>query len=169
MCREMQRQIPAREAYSMSKTVSGTRCHQSFVSMYPRRGSGTRNAAALCNDICTKILLGDSNTELDTLPKTVLAGSNNFEHGNYIACNVRPGMVHREHFKHPDEHNDAYVNFMNTILSWAQKSVLNPFQDILCIISAPEQQRHGSHQYILSSTTNYDGINALLPTFLNKL
>ncbi len=127
MCREMQRQIPAREAYSMSKTVSGTRCHQSFVSMYPRRGRGTGNAAALCNDICTKILLGDSNTELDTLPKTVLAGSNNFQHGNYIACNVRPGMVHREHFKHPDEHNDAYVNFMNTILSWAQKSVLNAF------------------------------------------
>ena len=85
MCREMQRQIPAREAYSMSKTVSGTCFHQSFVSMYPRRGRGTGNAAALSNDICTKILLGDSNTELDTLPKTVLAGSNNFQHGNYIA------------------------------------------------------------------------------------
>jgi len=70
-----------------------------------------------------------------------------------------------------EEHNDVYVKFMkqshNTTLSWPQdrrNQCWVPFQDILCVISAPELQGHGGLQYKLSST-DYDGINALLPTF----
>lgn len=73
-----------------------------------------------------------------------------------------------------EENNDVYVKFMkrsqNTALSWPQdrrNECWVPFQDILCTVSVPELQGHGGRQYKLSRT-DYDRINALLPTFLSR-
>ena len=87
---------------------------------------------------------------------------------------VWPRVVYWEHrkaFRVLSTRTCVYVKFMkrsqNTTLSWPQdrrNQCWVAFQDVICIISTPELQGHGGRQYKLSST-DYERINALLPTF----
>lgn len=155
--------------YSLSKTVSGTRSHHCFI---PTSEGSLEMRRLSADDVCSTVLLGEN--QESSFPNKSLPDSDDFQPGKYIACMYDQEWYIGNIVERSEENNDVYVKFMkrsqNTALSWPQdrrNECWVPFQDILCTVSVPELQGHGGRQYKLSPT-DYDRINALLPTFLSR-
>ena len=78
--------------------------------------------------------------------------------GHYITCMYDNEWYIGTVVECSEEENYVFVKFMkqtknSNALSWPQNTHNDcwiPFQDIICIIGAPEVQGHGGHQYRLA-------------------
>ena len=93
----------------------------------------------------------------------------------YIACTYDNEWYIGIIMGHSEEQNNVYVRFMtraknSNALSWSEDTRNEcwvPFQDNICVVSAPEMQGHGGRQYRL---TNKDvkNIQGKQPAFIKQ-
>ena len=106
-----------------------------------------------------KLLIGLGSDSKKTYFKQILYGLILFQPGKYVACiydqQWHIGII----IERCEEENDVYVKFMkqslSDVLSWPQNTndkCCIPFQDILCIIDAPEPQGHSGRNYKIASS-----------------
>ena len=159
--------------FSLSKTICGTRSHHSFVPM----SEGKLEMRRLSSDpdsLCSIVSIGDHAVKPSTSSDVQsLTDPNEYQPGQYIACTYDNEWYIGIIMGHSEEQNDVYVRFMtraknSNALSWSEDTRNEcwvPFQDIICVVSAPEMQGHGGRQNRL---TNKDvkNIQGKLPVFI---
>lgn len=144
--------------YSKCKTIPGTRSHHSFI---PRSDNVVEMRRISFDVEGRKILIGFGDNSENSLLRSNSVHTNIllFQPGKYVACiydqQWHIGIISER----CEEENDAYVRFMKRdprdVLSWPQNTndeCWIPFQDILCIVDAPEPQGHSGRNYKISSS-----------------
>ena len=126
------------------------------------------------DSLCSIVSIGDHAVKPSTSSDVQsLTDPNEYQPGQYIACTYDNEWYIGIIMGHSEEQNDVYVRFMtraknSNALSWSEDTHNEcwvPFQDIICVVSAPEMQGHGGRQYRL---TNKDvkNIQGKLPVFI---
>ena len=120
------------------------------------------------DSLCSIVSIGDHAVKPSTSSDVQsLTDPNEYQPGQYIACTYDNEWYIGIIMGHSEEQNDVYVGFMtraknSNALSWSEDTRNEcwvPFQDIICVVSAPEMQGHGGHQYRL---TNKDVKNIII-------
>lgn len=153
------------ERFASSKTIAGTRSHHSFI---PTDVGNIEMRRLSSDQHCDVVIINSVHAGVNN---QIVA--NECQPGCYIACTYDNewyiGMV----TERSDEENDVFVKFMkrartSNTLSWQQNTYNEcwiPFQDVLCIVSAPQLQGHGGRHYKLTNE-DFEIIQAKLPEFI---
>ena len=151
--------------YSLSKTITGTRSHHSFVPISKCQIQMRRLSVDILSD---NITIGNSKFKSGAIQNMPIKNTDEYHPGKYIASLYEYEWYIGIIIERSEEHSDVFVKFMkrskDTILSWPQNmqdQCWVPFQDIICTISSPVLEGRLGRQYKLSPS-DFNNISVLI-------